>query len=567
NCWPDFLKTPKYSRGLQLDIFYPEYGFAIEVQGEQHEKYIEFFHRGDKNNFIKQQARDQLKKELCEENQIALSMPYINKYFERKPSNWDILDFLDECDQEPISQRVGFYLSSLETIVKTEEEENQRKVRAQQLLDDYKQATFNASHEVSVGGSQPDRVRYQKWEKERASCEKAVHSVNFYGDSHTIGDINNGSIHTKLKRTVSQECKNSEFATSSRPKKRNKNDYEFDTDGSVLSDDELPITSSVTSKKLSKIGKGIARYGVIFLPECHKNDILRSEFSDYEWRNLENIFRKKDEEISAQTSPPLDKVERILKEFNESIKKSHRSVTCFQLSKHVLNDKSTSEYQYRSWFVNLLCEDIFLDVNNVIRFVTGEVENIDRKNQKDLSKLPEERRPTGWFHDGILKININGNDLQVGFLEVVGNAIIEDHIKRVGDLQKILKAMRLAFFRLEESLREKGVDDEKKLKQKLETFGILVDRRDFAFYAMNYYDGAFLVDEIFSFTIPDTQMQLYLLENIISDLLAFRARTEYLNVRINELLRNATSQRRSRRTMTAVDASPQKAEKTRKVIH
>ena len=58
--------------GLELDIFYPQYGFAIEVQGVQHEKYIEFFHNGDPNNFIKQQARDQLKKELCEENQIAL---------------------------------------------------------------------------------------------------------------------------------------------------------------------------------------------------------------------------------------------------------------------------------------------------------------------------------------------------------------------------------------------------------------------------------------------------------------------------------------------------------------
>ncbi|GET60142.1 hypothetical protein GLOIN_2v1775267 [Rhizophagus irregularis DAOM 181602=DAOM 197198] len=48
--------------GLQLDIFYPEYGFAIEMQGEQHEK-LEFFHRGDPNNFIKQQAGDQLKKD------------------------------------------------------------------------------------------------------------------------------------------------------------------------------------------------------------------------------------------------------------------------------------------------------------------------------------------------------------------------------------------------------------------------------------------------------------------------------------------------------------------------
>ncbi|CAG8538737.1 17145_t:CDS:2 [Cetraspora pellucida] len=65
---PDFLKTFESPQGLQLDIFYPEYGFAIEVQGEQHEKYIKFFHKGDPNNFIRQQERDQLKKELCEEN-------------------------------------------------------------------------------------------------------------------------------------------------------------------------------------------------------------------------------------------------------------------------------------------------------------------------------------------------------------------------------------------------------------------------------------------------------------------------------------------------------------------
>ncbi|CAG8745068.1 19179_t:CDS:2, partial [Racocetra fulgida] len=68
----DFLKTSEHSRGLELDIYYPEYGFAIEVQGQQHEKYIKFFHRSDPNNFIKQQAQDQLKKELCEENWIAL---------------------------------------------------------------------------------------------------------------------------------------------------------------------------------------------------------------------------------------------------------------------------------------------------------------------------------------------------------------------------------------------------------------------------------------------------------------------------------------------------------------
>jgi|SRR6185312_15043968 len=36
---PGFLKTQEYPNGLELDIPYYEYGFAIEVQGVQHEKY------------------------------------------------------------------------------------------------------------------------------------------------------------------------------------------------------------------------------------------------------------------------------------------------------------------------------------------------------------------------------------------------------------------------------------------------------------------------------------------------------------------------------------------------
>ncbi|RHZ88569.1 hypothetical protein Glove_22g83 [Diversispora epigaea] len=69
---PDFLKTLDHPTGLELDIYYPQYGFATEVQGEQHEGYIEFFNNGDPNNFTKQQERDQLKKELCDENWIVL---------------------------------------------------------------------------------------------------------------------------------------------------------------------------------------------------------------------------------------------------------------------------------------------------------------------------------------------------------------------------------------------------------------------------------------------------------------------------------------------------------------
>ncbi|RHZ78655.1 hypothetical protein Glove_158g12 [Diversispora epigaea] len=42
---PDFLKTSKHPSGLELNIYYPQYGLAIEVQGEQHKRYVKHFHR------------------------------------------------------------------------------------------------------------------------------------------------------------------------------------------------------------------------------------------------------------------------------------------------------------------------------------------------------------------------------------------------------------------------------------------------------------------------------------------------------------------------------------------
>ncbi|CAG8510757.1 16471_t:CDS:1 [Racocetra persica] len=68
---PDFLKTPEYPRRLELDIYYPQYGFAIEVQGKQHKQYVKYFHKSEKN-FGEQLIRDQLKRELCDENWTVL---------------------------------------------------------------------------------------------------------------------------------------------------------------------------------------------------------------------------------------------------------------------------------------------------------------------------------------------------------------------------------------------------------------------------------------------------------------------------------------------------------------
>ncbi|KAF0551467.1 hypothetical protein F8M41_023408 [Gigaspora margarita] len=246
-----------------------------------------------------------------------------------------------------------------------------------------------------------------------------------------------------------------------------------------LSDDNA--INSATIRELSNIG-GIARYYIIFLPESNKKDLIRQEFSDEEWNVLEKAFSKKNDKISAEVIFPTNKVETILKEYDDSLKQAtenyyvdlhavaiipsyqnhykfhndwlskwvdnvyQKFLTCFQLSKHVLNDEESGEYQYRSWLVNLLCEEIFLDLNNIIQLAAGEVENINRKIQKDSSKHPDERSSIGWYHVGVLKININGTEMQAGFLEVIGNAIVEDYMKKIDDRNKVLKANAFGIF-------------------------------------------------------------------------------------------------------------------------
>ena len=49
---------------MSLDFYLPEYNIAIECQGIQHFKRIEYF--GGEKSFKEQKNRDTIKKELCE---------------------------------------------------------------------------------------------------------------------------------------------------------------------------------------------------------------------------------------------------------------------------------------------------------------------------------------------------------------------------------------------------------------------------------------------------------------------------------------------------------------------
>ncbi len=77
---PDFLKNIT-GKNLELDMYNHELKLAFEYDGIAHSKYNKFFHKGDYNNFIKQQERDRLKDKICSDVGIRLiRIPHTVKY-------------------------------------------------------------------------------------------------------------------------------------------------------------------------------------------------------------------------------------------------------------------------------------------------------------------------------------------------------------------------------------------------------------------------------------------------------------------------------------------------------
>ena len=67
-----FEEFPVAGTKLTIDFYNATKKIAIEVQGQQHRKYVPFFHGGYKNNYINQLRRDKKKSDYCAINNIDL---------------------------------------------------------------------------------------------------------------------------------------------------------------------------------------------------------------------------------------------------------------------------------------------------------------------------------------------------------------------------------------------------------------------------------------------------------------------------------------------------------------
>jgi hypothetical protein len=78
---PSFLNNPVTggSFNLELDCYDKELKIAVEYQGKQHYEYTPFFHK-NKEHFLNQKYRDDMKRRICKEHNIKLiEVPYTVK--------------------------------------------------------------------------------------------------------------------------------------------------------------------------------------------------------------------------------------------------------------------------------------------------------------------------------------------------------------------------------------------------------------------------------------------------------------------------------------------------------
>ncbi len=73
---PSWLINPKTNRRLELDCYNAGLKMAFEVDGEQHHKYLPFYHRTHQN-YLDMKERDMMKGMMCEKMEVKLiRIPY-----------------------------------------------------------------------------------------------------------------------------------------------------------------------------------------------------------------------------------------------------------------------------------------------------------------------------------------------------------------------------------------------------------------------------------------------------------------------------------------------------------
>ncbi|CAJ0831210.1 15347_t:CDS:10, partial [Entrophospora sp. SA101] len=184
-----------------------------------------------------------------------------------------------------------------------------------------------------------------------------------------------------------------------------------------------------------------------------------------------------------------------------------RFLFLFNAPTNLLQDPDQNELSYRENFVNPIIVKAFDDIIDLVKVKT-------RTNRTKLKETKLDNIGNGCSQDGIYSINVNAVILEVGFLEVIGNALYTDVKKLNEDTEKVFKCMQISIYYQRQHYLSCGATEQQ--VSSIESYGIIVYQRMFTFYVMHQTNGGLrVVDIIKEFSIPSTKDQLYILREVI----------------------------------------------------
>ncbi|CAG8680869.1 9543_t:CDS:10, partial [Funneliformis caledonium] len=237
-----------------------------------------------------------------------------------------------------------------------------------------------------------------------------------------------------------------------------------------------------------------------------------------------------------------------------------RFLFLFDAPTNLLLNPDQSELSYRENFVNPIVVKVFDDIMDLIKVKNvREVENQSNKTQRIETCQYKQRVSIGCSQDGIYSINVNATILEVGFLEVVGNALYTDIKKLSEDIKKVFKCMQISIHYQRQHYISRGATEQE--VSSIESYGIVVYQRKFTFYVMHQINGGLhVVDVLTEFSIPSTKDQLYVLKEVIENVYLFKSRIMDYYLAVQKII--PLTKTHVGVSESPVDASPSKASRT-----
>ncbi|CAJ0824528.1 10845_t:CDS:10 [Entrophospora sp. SA101] len=427
----------------------------------------------------------------------------IDEYFNRKSTEWNIFDFLGESNEEPFQRKIDRYIKSLKTIV--DREEGKKKEKAKYLLQRYREAS-------EMLFAEPKPCWAQAVCQSGGDRKSGLQLCKLKGNS-LVGEGIINDFHQSEKR--SREKDHGVVPDDDKVSKCKKI-YEF-----------FPLCDVISPLQHEQVQQ----------PRAPEHQIYEDSYIDYNVNEaiyINGIHLSQEYQIinlsDRNASSPVQKIltkadKQLLKTIWDSVsraierksqdnppgemecshKTSREKVSKKLTPVNALLDPNQVELSYRENFINPIVAKLFDDIMDIIRYV--------------------QRVSIGCHQDGIFEVNVNAMTFEIGFFEVVGNALIVDITK--------LNAMQISLFYQRQHHTQRGATGDQLVC--LESYGIIV-----------YW--LYIVDKLTEFCIPNSKNQLYALEEVIEKVYMLKITPNYVQTHINT-------------TESPVEASPSKNSK------